>query len=91
MLVWRDGSRVIAHCNNDGVRDHHGEHSNQRKEHADSIPSHAQLSAANRRTASSALYGLAAASQPRPHPALSELANPRSAACGAHKRVQAVR
>lgn len=33
------------------MRDHHGEYSNQCKKHADSIPSHAQLSAANRRTA----------------------------------------
>ena len=51
----RAGSRVTPYCKDDGVGDHHGEHSNQREEHADSIPSHAQLSAANRRTACSLL------------------------------------
>ena len=44
-------SRVTTYCNDDGVRDHHGEHSNQREEHADSIPSHLQLSVASRRMA----------------------------------------
>ena len=52
VLVWlRDRSRVTTYCNDDGVRDHHGEHSNQREEHADSIPSHLQLSVASRRMA----------------------------------------
>jgi hypothetical protein len=47
----RDRSRVPTYCNDDGVGDHRGEHSNQREEHADSIPSHLQLSVANRCTA----------------------------------------
>jgi hypothetical protein len=46
-----DRSRVTTYCNDDGVHDHHGEHSNQREEHADSIPSHVQLSVINRRAA----------------------------------------